>query len=230
MRWCATRRGAKMSKSKGNVIDPLALIDEYGADALALHARRHGGAGPRHQALDAARRRLSQFRDQAVERRALCRDEWLRHASPKFDPKSAKETLNRWIAHETAKAAAEVTEAIEAYRFNDAADRGLPLRLEYLLRLVSGAREAAADRAGRRRQERNAGDGRLGAGRDPQAAASVHAVHHRRIVGPVTRASTTRCWRSTHGRARRALPTTRPKPKSAGSSISSPRSVRCAPR
>jgi valyl-tRNA synthetase len=38
-----------------------------------------------------------------------------------FDPKSAKETLNRWIAHETAKAAGEITEAIEAYRFNDAA-------------------------------------------------------------------------------------------------------------
>ena len=39
-----------------------------------------------------------------------------------FDPKSAKETLNRWIAHETAKATREVTEAIEAYRFNEAAD------------------------------------------------------------------------------------------------------------
>jgi valyl-tRNA synthetase len=38
-----------------------------------------------------------------------------------FDPKSARETLNRWIAHETAKAAAEVTVAIQAYRFNDAA-------------------------------------------------------------------------------------------------------------
>ena len=38
-----------------------------------------------------------------------------------FDPKSAKETLNRWIAHETAKAAREITEAIEDYRFNDAA-------------------------------------------------------------------------------------------------------------
>jgi valyl-tRNA synthetase len=38
-----------------------------------------------------------------------------------FDPRSAKETLNRWIAHETAKAAREVTEAIEAFKFNDAA-------------------------------------------------------------------------------------------------------------
>jgi valyl-tRNA synthetase len=38
-----------------------------------------------------------------------------------FDPRSAKETLNRWIAHETAKAAREVTDAIEAFRFNDAA-------------------------------------------------------------------------------------------------------------
>ena len=47
----------------------------------ALHARRDGGAGPRHQALDAARRGLPQFRDQAVERRALRRDERLRRAS-----------------------------------------------------------------------------------------------------------------------------------------------------
>ena len=70
-------KGAKMSKSKGNVIDPLGLIDEYGADALTLHACRDGGARPRHQALDAARRRLSQFRDEALERRAFRRDQRL---------------------------------------------------------------------------------------------------------------------------------------------------------
>src|SRR5436190_24341637 len=40
---------------------------------------------------------------------------------PEFEPKSAKETLNRWIAHETGKAMREITEAIEAYKFNDAA-------------------------------------------------------------------------------------------------------------
>src|SRR6185312_12545413 len=39
-----------------------------------------------------------------------------------FDPTAAKETLNRWIAHETSRATREVTEAIEDYRFNDAAN------------------------------------------------------------------------------------------------------------
>jgi valyl-tRNA synthetase len=42
-------------------------------------------------------------------------------APPEFDSTQAKQTLNRWIAHETARATREVTEAIEAYRFNDAA-------------------------------------------------------------------------------------------------------------
>ncbi len=40
---------------------------------------------------------------------------------PDFDPRNARETLNRWIAHETARTVADVTEAIEAYKFNDAA-------------------------------------------------------------------------------------------------------------
>jgi len=40
---------------------------------------------------------------------------------PDFDPRGATETLNRWIVHETGRAAREITEAIEAYRFNEAA-------------------------------------------------------------------------------------------------------------
>ena len=55
-------KGQKMSKSKGNIIDPLELIDKFGADALRLHAGSDGGAGPRHQARREPRRRLSQFR------------------------------------------------------------------------------------------------------------------------------------------------------------------------
>ena len=113
-------KGAKMSKSKGNVIDPLDLIDEYGADALRFTLARDGGAGPRHQAVAAARRELPQLRDQALECRRFAEMNDCVHAGG-FDPAQAKETLNRWIAHETARATREVTAALEAYRFNEAA-------------------------------------------------------------------------------------------------------------
>ena len=112
-------KGQEMSKSKGNVIDPLELIDAYGADALALHALGHGGAGPRHQAQFLARRGLSQLRDQAVERRALRRDQRLR-AGQRLRS-GPRQTINRWIAGESERALAAVTEALEAYRFNEAA-------------------------------------------------------------------------------------------------------------
>ena len=74
-------KGQKMSKSKGNVMDPLVLIDEFGADRPALHACCDGRARPRHQAREIARRRLSQLRDQALERLALRRNERVRSTS-----------------------------------------------------------------------------------------------------------------------------------------------------
>ena len=65
-------RGQKMSKSRGNIIDPLDLIDRYGCDALRFTLVGAGGARPRHQARREPGRGLPQLRDQAVERGALC--------------------------------------------------------------------------------------------------------------------------------------------------------------
>jgi valyl-tRNA synthetase len=114
-------KGAKMSKSKGNVVDPLGIIDDYGADALRFTLAR--GAALGHDI------RLS---TQSVEiNRNFATKLWNAARFVEFngagrvagfDPRSAKEVLNRWIAHETAKATREVTEAIEQYRFNEAAD------------------------------------------------------------------------------------------------------------
>jgi valyl-tRNA synthetase len=112
--------GAKMSKSKGNVIDPLALIDEYGADALRFTLTAMAAQG---RDIKLSTQRVEGYRNFATKLWNAARFAEMNGCASiaSFDPKSAKQTLNRWIAHETAKAAAEITEAIEAYRFNDAA-------------------------------------------------------------------------------------------------------------
>jgi len=112
--------GAKMSKSKGNVIDPLALIDEYGADALRFTLAAMAAHG---RDIKLSTQRVEGYRNFATKLWNAARFAEMNECATAsaFDPKSAKETLNRWIAHETEKAATEITEAIEAYRFNDAA-------------------------------------------------------------------------------------------------------------
>jgi valyl-tRNA synthetase len=112
--------GAKMSKSKGNVVDPLGVIDQYGADALRFTLARN--VAPGHdirlgpQDVENNRNFATKLWNAArfVEFNGAKRVEG-------FNPKSAKEALNRWIAHETAKAAAEITQVIETYAYSDAA-------------------------------------------------------------------------------------------------------------
>ncbi|WP_426433773.1 valine--tRNA ligase [Bradyrhizobium genosp. P] len=113
-------KGAKMSKSKGNVIDPLGVIDEYGADALRFALTREAAQG--HDI------RLSPHlveinRNFATKLWNACRFAEMNECvkPDDFDPKGAQETLNRWIAHETFRVTREVTEAIEQHRFNEAA-------------------------------------------------------------------------------------------------------------
>ncbi|MDQ8730081.1 valine--tRNA ligase [Bradyrhizobium sp. LHD-71] len=113
-------KGAKMSKSKGNVVDPLELIDDFGADALRFTMASLATPG---RDVKPSRQRIEGYRNFATKLWNAARfAEMNACALPTdFDPKGAKETLNRWIAHETSRAAREVTEAIEGYRFNEAA-------------------------------------------------------------------------------------------------------------
>ena len=112
--------GAKMSKSKGNVIDPLAIIDDYGADALRFTLAAMAAQG---RDIKLSTQRVEGYRNFATKLWNAARFAEMNGCASitGFNPKSAKETLNRWIAHETARAAAEIRAAIEAYRFNDAA-------------------------------------------------------------------------------------------------------------
>src|SRR5947208_11095308 len=113
-------KGAKMSKSKGNVIDPLDVIDQYGADALRFTLAAMAAQG---RDLKLSVQRVEGYRNFATKIWNAARFAEMNGCVrvDGFDPRSAKETLNRWIAHETAHAAREVTEALTSYKFNEAA-------------------------------------------------------------------------------------------------------------
>ena len=113
-------KGRKMSKSIGNVIDPLDFIDKYGADALRFTLAALATQG---RDVKLSESRVEGYRNFATKLWNATRFAEMNECRrvEGFDPASAKETVNRWIAGETQRAAANITAAIEAYKFNDAA-------------------------------------------------------------------------------------------------------------
>jgi len=111
--------GQKMSKSKGNVIDPLDLIDEYGADALRFTLAIMAAQG-RDVKLDPAR--IAGYRNFGTKLWNATRFAEMNGAvrDSTFKPENAKLTLNRWILEELSRTIREVTTAIEALKFNEA--------------------------------------------------------------------------------------------------------------
>lgn len=114
-------KGAKMSKSKGNVVDPLTVMDDYGADALRFTMAAMAAQG---RDIKLSMQRIEGYRNFATKLWNAARfcemNGCVRRAG--FDPAAAKTTLNKWIYAEANATVAAVTEAIENYRFNDAAN------------------------------------------------------------------------------------------------------------
>ncbi|MCK9992746.1 MAG: valyl-tRNA synthetase [Alphaproteobacteria bacterium] len=114
-------KGQKMSKSKGNVIDPLELIDQFGADALRFTLAAQAAQG---RDIKLAPARVEGYRNFVTKLWNAARFSEMNECRrvENFDPASCKLALNRWIGGELARAHARVTEAIEAHRYNDAAN------------------------------------------------------------------------------------------------------------
>jgi valyl-tRNA synthetase len=114
-------KGAKMSKSKGNVIDPLDLVDRFGADALRFTLSAMAAQG---RDIKLSESRVEGYRNFATKLWNASRFAEMNGCArvAGFDAKAAREPLNRWILGEAAKAVAETSAAIESYRFNDAAN------------------------------------------------------------------------------------------------------------
>ncbi len=112
--------GAKMSKSKGNAMDPLDLIDRFGADAVRFTLAALTTPG---RDLKLAEPRIEGYRNFGTKLWNAARFCQMNECAlwGAFDPKSAKDPVNRWIVGETHKAASAVTAELEGFRFDDAA-------------------------------------------------------------------------------------------------------------
>ena len=116
-------RGQKMSKSKGNVIDPLALIDDFGADALRFAICSLTGPG-RDVALGKSRvESYRSFVTKLWNAARFCEMNGVK-LNPDFRPENATLPLSRWILAEASDAIAAADTALEAYRFDDYAGAG----------------------------------------------------------------------------------------------------------
>jgi valyl-tRNA synthetase len=111
-------KGQKMSKSKGNVVDPLSLIDAYGTDALRYSVAAAGGQGRDiklgAKIVEANRGFITKIWNAA----RFCEMNGC-VPNPQFQPASARLPLCRWILQAANDAVAEATAALDAFRPDD---------------------------------------------------------------------------------------------------------------
>ena len=113
--------GAKMSKSKGNVMDPLELVDDFGADALRFTLTAMSGQA---RDIKLSRQRIEGYRNFGTKlwnASRFCQMNGCARA-PDFDPAQVKAPLNRWIVGETVRTSRAVTEALADCGFDEAAN------------------------------------------------------------------------------------------------------------
>jgi len=113
-------RGQKMSKSRGNIIDPLDLIDRFGCDALRFTLAALASPG---RDIKLAESRVEGSRNFATKLWNAARYAEMNGCAlmPGFEPRQCRLTVNRWIAGATQGCAAAVTAALEGFRFDEAA-------------------------------------------------------------------------------------------------------------
>lgn len=115
-------KGKKMSKSLGNVVDPLEIIDEYGADALRFTNAAMASLGG---VLKLDMQRIAGYRNFGTKLWNATRfaemNGVFENRTPSAEIPKATATVNQWIIGETARVRGEVDAALAAYRFDDAA-------------------------------------------------------------------------------------------------------------
>ena len=112
--------GQKMSKSKGNVIDPLHLIESYGADALRMTLAAHAAQGRDIKLSESRVEGYRNFTTKLWNAARFCEMNGCQY-DPRFEPENCNETINKWIVGMVSEAASQISVGIDNYKFNEAA-------------------------------------------------------------------------------------------------------------
>ena len=113
-------KGQKMSKSKGNVEDPLILIDSYGTDALRFTLSALAAPG---RDVKFSKSQVEGYRNFATKLWNSARFADLNGCTfnPDFNPNALEVHINQWVVSQVTALSKDVKEAIETYKFNEAA-------------------------------------------------------------------------------------------------------------
>jgi valyl-tRNA synthetase len=113
-------KGQKMSKSKGNVMDPLDIVNEYGADALRFTLTAMAAQGRDVKISDDRIEGYRNFGTKLWNAARFCEMNGCK-LDPSFDPAGVKGLLNRWIISELAKLTGDIERSMDEFKFNEGA-------------------------------------------------------------------------------------------------------------
>jgi len=114
-------KGQKMSKSKGNIIDPLDLIDRFGSDALRFTLASQAAQGRDVKLSEQRVEGNRNFATKLWNAARFCEMNECRLVDG-FDPKQTQGTANRWLISELKRAQDQIARGLDDYRFNEAAN------------------------------------------------------------------------------------------------------------
>ena len=115
-------KGQKMSKSKGNVIDPLVMVDKYGADALRFFFARQAAQGRNIRLAEKGIEGYRNFTNKIWNASKFCQMNEAANLKAEIEPANLKHPVNQWIVGEAVRTSRAVAKGIESYRFNEAAE------------------------------------------------------------------------------------------------------------
>ena len=136
-------KGERMSKSKGNGVDPIDLIEKYGADATRFSLMQQAGKNQDIKYSESRTEEAAKFCNKLWNASKFVLMNLDANTTGELPPADALTLPDRWILSRLNETTAAINAALKTYDMDDATRAAVSVFLERLLRLVRGDGETA---------------------------------------------------------------------------------------